>query len=180
MTKFFHAIRNFFHTFGFFYHATVPLKTSENQKLSDVYRGYRNWAVTWNELTFFNVPFLYPPEILKWDLVWKGDFRIYLINHPFNSIQPGILKGYHSVWGEGGKCTPILFFPKTENDINLKFCMVVVFRIFFDDIIIPTLWVMIFNFFKKFLNAFISKVIFNFFRTNLSFKSIMQTYYLHL
>ena len=58
--------------------------------------------------------------------------------------------------------------------------MVVVFRIFFDDIIIPTLWVMIFNFFKKFLNAFISKVIFNFFRTNLSFKSIMQTYYLHL
>ena len=42
-----------FHATGFFLY---PLKISENQRFSDVFRGYRKRSVPWDELKHFDIP----------------------------------------------------------------------------------------------------------------------------
>ena len=42
---------NPFHAAGLFLH---PSKTSESQRFSDVFRGYRNRPLAWNELILLN------------------------------------------------------------------------------------------------------------------------------
>ena len=59
-----------------------PLETSENQGFSDVFRGYRNGTLTWNELIYILVNIIFSINQTCWlvSLILKVNLPCYLQN----------------------------------------------------------------------------------------------------